>query len=142
MEFFNANSLSELKTYGNFRDLKEKTKAILGENIKIKAKSWVELFESIQDIRKVTNLIKIESFSKEDLFFKGNTEKLIFYLVELDGKTRLDKLGITLLHYTNKKIAKKWKNSVSKQIHPDVCNNPLASDAMNELINIYEEMVR
>lgn len=41
-------------------------------------------------------------------YFISPVHELIFYLRELDGEARLDKLGITKFHYHNKAYAEKW----------------------------------
>ena len=64
----------------------------------------------------------------------------IFYLVELDGKLRMDKLGITPTLFSNKKTAKRWRDRISKVIHPDCCHHQRASEAMAELNQLYNQM--
>ena len=43
----------------------------------------------------------------EDLFFKDKVSAKIFYLTQLSGETQMKFLGITMAHYTNKKLAEK-----------------------------------
>ena len=46
--------------------------------------------------------LKMES----NLYFKDETSKYIFFLVELGGKPQLDFLGVDFSHYSNKKRLK------------------------------------
>ena len=70
------------------------------------------------------------------------TESIISSLVNLDGKKRLDALRVTKKHYGKKTLAKTWRNDIAKLIHPDVCAHPLANQAMNQLNNLYESMIK
>ena len=47
---------------------------------------------------------------EKDLYFKDETSKYIFFLVELEGKIQLDFLGVNPSHYSNKEKAKDWYN--------------------------------
>ncbi|PGQ88158.1 hypothetical protein [Priestia megaterium] len=76
-----------------------------------------------------------------DLYFKGEAEKLIFFIVELDGETRMKKLGITQYHYRNKNYALKWYEDLMKIINPNHCEHPKVQEAINELNKMYKSMV-
>lgn len=152
MNIFFTRTIEELKKIGNIRKLRKELKELLGDNIKIKTKSWKDLLESIEALKKIAELInKMDSTQEEkeeheldkeqDLYFKGEAEKYIFYLLELDGKTRLNKLGVNKMHYAKKETASKWRNEIAKKIHPDNCTNKMAQKAMNELNYLYREMV-
>lgn len=158
MNLFFTRTIEELKKIGNIKKLRKELKELVGDNIKIKTKSWKDLLESIEALKRVAELInKIDSTQKEksleetgekqksekeqDLYFKGEAEKYIFYLLELDGKARLDKLGVNKIHYSKKEIAFKWRNEIAKKIHPDSCVNKMAEKAMNELNYLYREMI-
>ena len=107
---FFTRTIEELKKLGNIKKLKKELKELVGDNIKIKTKSWKDLLESTEALKRIAELInKIDSTQKksleeigekqklekvQDLYFKGEVEKYIFYLLELDGKARLDKLGV------------------------------------------------
>ena len=47
---------------------------------------------------------------KDNLYFKDEVSKYIFFLVELEGKVQLDFLGVNYSHYANKEKAKDWYN--------------------------------
>lgn len=143
MEWLKSKSIDELKKYGNLAELKKKIQLILGNNIKISSNSWENFFDGIQNMKNVAKLFNEQTEVKEkNAFFKGESEEVIFYLVELDGKIRLDKLGVNMMHYSKKEFASKWRNNIAKKIHPDICNHPKAGEAMNELNDIYKEMIR
>ena len=48
----------------------------------------------------------------EDLYFKNHEARLIFGLVVLSQKMRMDFLGIDYNHYSDKKIAEIWYSNI------------------------------
>ena len=70
-------------------------------------------------------------------YFKDETSKIIFFLVELEGKQQLDFLGITLGHYCNKNIADRWYSEIKKKI--DI-KHPKHAEALKTLNKIYKNM--
>ncbi len=77
---------------------------------------------------------------KDNLYFKDEVSKYIFFLVELRGKPQLDFLGIDPSHYSNKEKAKNWynkiKNIVEKSEHSKV------DEAMTSLEKLYKGMAK
>ncbi len=77
---------------------------------------------------------------KDNLYFKNETSKYIFVLVELEGKIQLDFLGVDLSHYSNKEKAKNWynkiKNIIEKSEHSKV------DEAMASLEKLYKGMAK
>ena len=53
----------------------------------------------------------------------------------------MEKLKIYKAHYINKDLAKEWYKEIAKKIHPDVCKEDGAEEAMAELTSIYNKMV-
>ena len=144
MDFFNASSVEELKTYGKLADLRKKLIDTLGNSVSVKSNTWDNFYRSVAALAKTARYASDASEKKppKDLYFRGEAEKYIFYLLELDGKERLDKLAVSRLHYAKKNIAEKWKNKIAKIIHPDVCKHPLAEKAMARLNGMYQEMIK
>ena len=140
MKWFYCSSIEELKELGSFREVRKKVKEEIGENIKIKANSWRNLFTSISSFKELFKKVK-SSQQKDELYFNSQISKLIFYLLELDGEIRLEKLGVNKLHYLNKEKADKWKRNLVKKLHPDVCNHPKADKAIIEVNSLYKEMI-
>ena len=74
----------------------------------------------------------------EDLYFKDESTKIIFALVELQGKVQMDLLGIQRIHYINSDISKNWyeetKNKIINSKHPKLM------EAMKELEKLYKGM--
>ncbi|WP_444684527.1 hypothetical protein [Alkalicoccus luteus] len=157
MDLLNVNSIEELKKYGKFKEIKKKLNYKLGNSIKIRARGWTELFEVINDlnclIKTLDNNVEDETahilptgqkgqsqIKKEVNYFKTEVDELIFYLLELDGDSRLDKLGVTSFHYRNRKYANNWRKDLARKLHPDVCKHPKAEEAYKELSKIYEGM--
>ncbi|MPQ45188.1 hypothetical protein [Clostridium tarantellae] len=158
MDWLNVESIEDLKAFGNlqktrvlirkdletlFKNKKSKDKNIV-EMIKLNSGSWQGLFDKIIALRSViedlqNNLVN-NNIVKEG-YFNNLACEYIFYILELDGKQRADKLKITMKCYSNKKIAKKWRDSIAKVIHPDKCPNKGATEAIVKLNQLYEEMV-
>ena len=70
-------------------------------------------------------------------YFKDETSKLIFLLVELKGKQQLDFLGINPGHYINKNIADRWYRETKKKISPE---HPKYNLALKSLEELYKRM--
>lgn len=74
-------------------------------------------------------------------YFKTETDRIIYALLELKGGQQQDKLHITKFCYNNAQYAKRWYSSIEKIIHPDISKHPKAAEAMEILQEIYEGMV-
>lgn len=146
MNLFNANSEEELRKYGKLNNVRNELKKLLGSEVKIKSNNWSNLFKSITALKRISLYIFGDNNNVElltnDIYFKGETERYIFFLLELDGEQRLEKLGVNRVHYSNKEIADKWRNGIAKIIHPDVCSHIKAEEAMAELNEMYREMLK
>ena len=77
-----------------------------------------------------------------DSYFKSQEDKYIYYLVELDGEIRQEKLNIKPIFYKDKIKAKKWRNNITKIINPDISNHLKAEEASKNLNNIYANMIK
>ncbi len=80
----------------------------------------------------------MNALSNEVDYFKSQKDKIMFLLLEVDGKRRNQLLGITPDMYNDVNAAKKWYKSLSLQIHPD--KNPEdenAAKAFNKLNELY-----
>lgn len=170
MEWLNVNSVEELKKFGKINHVKSiakkdieslfKNKNSKDKNIvymiSINSGSWVGLYQKIVALREVisylednviikniddTNKVANESEDKTSVYFNSKEAEYIFYLLELDGKQRADKLNITMKCYSNKNEAKMWRDSIAKVIHPDKCKNERASEAICKLNQLYEDMI-
>lgn len=170
MEWLNVSSVEELKKLGKlkpvitlikkdteklFKDKESKDKNIVSM-LSIKSNSWVGLYQKIVALREVicylnNNVMKLSKelgeekreFLKNNDFdyFTSKEAEYIFYLLELDGKQRADKLKITMNCYSNKNKAKVWRDSIAKVIHPDKCKDERAHDAICKLQQLYEDMI-
>ncbi|MGL4874070.1 MAG: hypothetical protein ACRC30_05405 [Clostridium sp.] len=103
-----------------------------------KFKNYEEHKESIEVVREKPKAEFNKSADKEIEYFKSEADEYIFYILELSGKKRTEKLKVKESFYRNKKEGKKWRNSILKKIHPDICKNPKANDAINE----FEQLCR
>lgn len=168
LEWLEVKSITELKKLGNFRIVKKTIKDdlcnfFIGESsneknivemIKINSSSWDGLYNKIVSFKHLINqysdknekIDEIKSkitFSRDDSieYFKTQEDELIFYLLEMDGKKRSQKLFITKKCFTSESEAKKWRNKISKKIHPDKTKNKNATKASAKLNQLYKEMI-
>lgn len=144
MNWLNINSMEELQSLGNFRDVSKVVKEEVGTMGKINGRGWQSLYDSIlffrESVNKFTQVLK-EYNEDPDEYFTSKANEYIFYLLELEGELKENKLGITKRHYTNKRVAKQWMVSVLEEINPKVCRNSHATEAVEELNKIYEGLI-
>lgn len=170
MEWLNVSSVEELKRLGKikqtilvikkdieklFNDKKSIDKNIVSM-LSVKSNSWIGLYQKIVALREVicylndnviiknpgdTNKGEDQHKNNESVYFNSKEAEYIFYLLELDGKHRADKLNITMKCYSNKNEAKIWRDSIAKVIHPDKCKNERANEAICKLNQLYGDMV-
>lgn len=74
----------------------------------------------------------------EDLYFKSEEAKIIFSLVVLEAKPQMDLLGIGMIHYTDKDVAKNWYTETKNILIES--NHPKAKEAMQILEKLYKGM--
>jgi hypothetical protein len=71
-------------------------------------------------------------------YFKSESDEIIFYLLETDGKLRMRKLDVTDFNYENKEYAKKWRDGILNKIDKD---HPKAAEAIGQLDSIFNIMI-
>ena len=74
----------------------------------------------------------------EELFFKDKVSAKIFYLTQLTGEIQMKFLGITMGHYSNKKLAKKWRDEQLKVLVN--CEHGFKDLAIEKLEKLYRGM--
>lgn len=140
-----SNNLNDLKQIANdmggFKKLIEKVKNDIGINNRT-FKSWNGLFTFILQFNKKYRTSDNKISIVSDPYFKSDSSRYIFALVELDGEKRAEMLGITRELYSNNEMAKKWYRDISKKIHPDVCGEENAEKAMAKLNQLYGRMTQ
>lgn len=144
MNWIQSNSVADLKKLGSFKEVKQIIKQSSSNMIELKARGWNELYKKVAALQEVlaslgANITAIEEENKS--FFTSKASEYIFYLLELDGETRLKKLKVTKTHYSNKQKATKWRNDIIKVIHSDKCDHPRADEAASKLAEIYKGML-
>lgn len=164
MKWLNVSSIDELKLLGNMKEVrkiikydlveffsgqKSKEKNIV-EMIKITSNSWVGLYDKICALKNFMSILDdkyqldnntSKHYENNIEYFKTEEDQIIFYLLEMDGKSRSEKLGITRECFIDKKYAKTWRNNIYKKIHPDKTNNKKATEAAAKLNQLYKEMI-
>jgi hypothetical protein len=145
MQWFNTQSVSDLKKLGSFKKIKAEVQEYLSDSIQIKGRGWNDLFAIIlklQNISQVNSSKNIEdkSFSS-DPYFKSEASRYIYALVELSGESQLKEIGLDRIHFRDKVKAKELRNKIAHEIHPDICNHSEAENAMNKLTKLFKEVV-
>ena len=74
----------------------------------------------------------------EELFFKDKVSAKIFYLTQLSGEIQMKFLGITRGHYSNKKLAEKWRDEQLKVL--ENCKHGFKDLAIEKLEKLYKGM--
>lgn len=155
MNWLAVKSVEELKSLGKFKIVKDEIEKAAGGAVNAKVKGWNKLYLNILDFQQLLSrlgLVQIEksnetginsksSNSESSTYFNSKAAEYIFYLLELDGDARLKKLKITKTHYSNKQMAKIWRNEIIKVIHSDKCDHPKADAATSKLTELYKGMV-
>lgn len=99
--------------------------------------SYVGLYKWYQSL----NENNLENKKDEDEFFKSLSAKYIYALINLDTDKRAEILDIKEENYLDKKLAKKWRNRIIKEIHPDKCSHKRSDEAVRELEKLYRSMI-
>ena len=154
MRWYEANSPEDLKTLGKLKTVKsminKDIREIIGKQkidsfIKMGSNSWKGVFDKIQYLKKI-GLVVAENYGQaigrnDKKYFLNESTKYIYYLLELEGETRMRKLNINRTHYRNKEAASRWYHDIAKKIHPDTNKDQRAVEAMAELTSIYNKMI-
>ena len=77
--------------------------------------------------------------NNQDLYFKNEETKYIFYLVALEGKIQLDFLNIDRGHYENRQRARNWYEEIKKKIKDSKHPRLEGDDFMAFSIRLTEE---
>jgi hypothetical protein len=142
MKWAECKNIEELKKLGSFKSVKEMIKKDLKGELNLTGRSWSAL------LIKITLLSDIfRDNQKNEIWHDGfisEVDKYLFCLLNLDGKNRQNNLGVSILHYKNKEIAKKWYKKIVQKIHPDRCtdNKDRAYAAMKVLDEMFKEMAK
>lgn len=162
MDWLNVNNIEDIKKFGTlnevkkiikndlkvyFSGVKSKDKNII-EMISVKSSSWIGLLDKIKALKIFVNefsdIKNNETYNSDaynDDYFKSKTDEYIFYLLEMDGKQRAEKLKISRNCYLSISAAKKWRNKIAKELHPDKSNHKKATQAAAKLNQLYKEMI-
>ena len=148
MKWYNVETVEQLKSIGKFREVSKIVKNDCGKIINVKLGSWKNLYNSIIELKQLIHEFEgeinegnINNNYNDNKYFISKASEYIFYLVELDGKERMEKHKVTRKHYSNKKVAKEWRDNIAKEIHPDVCKIKDAEKAIAKLNQLYTGMI-
>ena len=153
MDWRRVASERELKKLGAYEVVKEEINYDISPLLKVKSRSWKELFDYIQAMQEVSTLLLREELEElnslrvqmsEDhapKYFKSDADECIFYLLELRGTLRLKKLGVTKSIYQDAAKARKWYLTIAQIIHPEVSLHPDSEIALVRLDELYQAML-
>ncbi|MGL5313317.1 MAG: hypothetical protein ACRC92_08715 [Peptostreptococcaceae bacterium] len=144
MKWINVNSVEELKALGKFNTVKKEIKDDLLDKVDISGRGWDELYSNIVQFKFIIENTNKAMQSEREInsYFYSEGHEYIYYLVELNGDIKKNNLGINKNLYTNKKKAKEWKDRISKKIINEATDHPNLNEALEELNNIYQEMIK
>lgn len=143
----------DIESMGSFKELKQCLRDAIPENLALyDVRGWDDLRALRKDLNSLAQKMNNKSknvngstgeksdSTEDDQFFVSQAAKLVFFLTELDGKSRLEKIGYEKKMSYDKEEAKNWRNKIIKKIHPDYCNHPRAKEATEELDKMYKEI--
>lgn len=144
MKWINVNSVEELKALGKFNTVKKEIKDDLLDKVDISGRGWDELYSNVVQFKFIIENANKAMQSEREInsYFYSEGHEYIYYLVELNGDIKKNNLGINKNLYTNKKKAKEWKDRISKKIINEATDHPNLNRALEELNNIYQEMIK
>lgn len=147
VNWMDIQSVSELKALGTLKEVKKMLADAMACEGLVTGTSFDQLFQKLVSLQKIVQTHsshhetpQTPPVSSEEIYFNSSAHEYLFYLLELEGELRMNKLGITRQHFSNPKLAKQWYHAIAKQIHPDICHHPKATLAMSELSQLFNEM--
>ncbi|WP_394887031.1 hypothetical protein [Clostridium butyricum] len=133
-EIENVKTIDELKKVGSIDSIINIIEDVI-KPIKIRAKSYEELFEYTQFLQQ-----KYKEAS-EEIFFKNERDKYLFCLTQVDGEKRNKVIGLTDELYDNKDLAVSWHRKIVKVLRQDINDDELTKEAFNELEKLYRNIM-
>jgi hypothetical protein len=94
--------------------------------------------DNTEDLLKVINILKNKWVDLMCGPFVSEQKEYIYYLTKLEGKQRNKALGLTDDHYSDKRLATKWKRSLAMKVAGDRGG---CDEAMKVLLSIYDVLV-
>lgn len=131
-----AQSVDDLKRMGSFRAVRQRLQEQVGPNVRLRVRGWNDLARAVGDLR----ASRVDSELKRGSFFVSPAAEYIFALLYLEGDAKERILATSIRHYRDRDLAKAWRDTIAKLIHPDRCLHPDATKAMAALSRIYRRM--
>ena len=96
MKWYNVETVEQLKSIGKFREVSKIVKNDCGKIINVKLGSWKNLYNSIIELKQLIHEFEGDINegninSNANGYFISKASEYIFYLVELDGKERMER---------------------------------------------------
>lgn len=76
----------------------------------------------------------------QDSPFKNNAEKYAFFLIDMDGKSRMKYLGVNAMMYRSQVSAKRWKERIEGELNDGELSEDRKEQATTILNHLYERM--
>lgn len=101
-----------------------------------------EKVKNNEELIQFIKTLSLASSEKKNLFFISEEAKYIYILTQLQGEARKSALKITKKMVIDKNAAKKWRDEINLIIHTDRSIHPLAKEAIQQLDEIYKDLIR
>lgn len=137
MKWLKAQTVDELKKMGTLQEVSKQVRRDCRGAININTDNWNSLFESIKLLRLIVR--EIDETNEENFTSKGS--QYIFYLTELEGKERKEKLNVRRRLYANRTMATEWKNQIEKEIISEEIDSKIVQKAISILNQLYLDMI-
>ncbi|MEM6929409.1 MAG: hypothetical protein AAF602_20890, partial [Myxococcota bacterium] len=107
-----VHSVADLRRFGSFKDVKGLVQSKVGKAYRVRARGWAALYGWLEHHRGTV----LAEEPAADEYFVSPAARVIFALVELDGRCRLDQLGVTRANFGDKGIARRWRDDMARLI--------------------------
>ena len=128
-ELKKASSTKDLEKIGTIENIRSYINSII-PNMEISATTYKDILDTIMFFKE--NLLPWS-----DNVFVSKQKEYIFILTKMEGNARMKALNANDELYSNKELAKKWKNKIAQIIHPDKGSS---DNALIKLNKLYENM--
>ena len=129
MNLTEARTTADLEELGSIDEVRHQLAEIV-QPLRVDGASYDELLAVVRTLQD-----KWLGFRKGP--FVSSQAEYVFYLTELDGSVRNQRLGITDAHYHDQKLAKQWFRSMRNLVHSDKGGD---DRAFRKLKDLYEVM--
>jgi len=139
-----AESMEDLKRLGSYREVRRLLQDRVGPHLRIRARGWQDLLALVEHVREAGEEIA-QARRKERMakghFFVSDAAELIYGLLYLEGDAKSAITKITPRHFSDRKLAKRWRDHALGLVHPDRCDHVDAGRAAAVVNKLYPFML-